>query len=61
MYIEDSHPDAFERLLQYIYMGKKTEIAPSMKFHDLKTIRLVFDVMVLADKYMINELRGKLM
>merc|ERR1719268_598084 len=28
-----------------------------MKFHDMKTIRLVFGVMVLADKYMINELK----
>ena len=55
VYIEDSHPDAFEKLLQFIYLGKKTELAPSMKLHDIKTIRLVYDVMVLADKYMINE------
>ena len=26
VYIEDSHPHAFEKLLKFIYMGNKTEI-----------------------------------
>eukprot|EP00092_Neocalanus_flemingeri_P008825 GFUD01009498.1.p1 GENE.GFUD01009498.1~~GFUD01009498.1.p1 ORF type:complete len:233 (+),score=48.71 GFUD01009498.1:46-744(+) len=55
--VEDSQPEAFEKFLQFIYFGKKAEIAPSVKFCDMKTIQLVYDVMVLADKYFVDELK----
>ena len=55
--VQDTQPEAFEKLLKYIYFGKKVVIAPTIKFHDLKTIQLVFDVMILSDKYFVNELK----
>jgi len=56
--VEDSHPEAFEKFLQFIYFGKKAEIIPFIKFCDMKTFRLVFDVMMLADKHFVVELKG---
>ena len=58
--VEDSQPEAYEKFLQFIYHGKKAEIAPSIKFCDMKTIQLVFDVMVLADKHFVVELKGEI-
>jgi len=55
--VQDTQPDAFEKFLKYIYHGKKVEIAPSIKFHDMKTIQLIFDVLILADKHLVQELR----
>ena len=33
--VEDSQPEAFEKFIQFIYYGKKAEIAPSIKFYDM--------------------------
>jgi hypothetical protein len=58
--VEDSQPEAFEKFLQFIYYGKKAEIAPSIKFYDMKTIQLIFDVMILSDKHFVLELKGEI-
>jgi len=55
--VEDSQPEAFEKFLRFIYLGKKAEIIPFLQFCDLKTFRLVFDVMMLADKHLVTELK----
>jgi len=56
--VTDSQPAAFSKLMEFIYLGPhQAEVAPTVNFADIKTVRLVFDVMILADKYMINELK----
>jgi hypothetical protein len=56
--IEDSQPEAFMKLLEFIYFGPQhTQIAPAVKFADMNTVKLVFNLMVLADKYIITELK----
>jgi len=55
--VEDTQPEAFGKFLQFIYYGKKAEIAPSIKIYDMKTIQLVFDVMILSDKHFVQELK----
>merc|ERR1711892_851541 len=57
--VEDTQPEAFGKFLQFIYYGKKAEIAPSIKIYDMKTIQLVFDVMILSDKHFVQELKNQ--
>ena len=56
--VNDTQPAAFSKLLEFIYLGPhQAEVAPTVKFADINTVKLVFDVMILADKYEINELK----
>merc|ERR1719219_2315817 len=55
--IAHSEPEAFRKLLEYIYKGKSFKLTSTEKFSSINTIKLVFSVMSLADRYMIWDLK----
>jgi len=56
--VNDTTPAAFETVLKYIYLGEEEcNLSSSVLVSDEATLRHVFDVLVLADNYGINDLR----
>merc|ERR1719347_889046 len=55
--VTDTTPDAFERLLKFIYLGEEEAGLSSALVSDEAALHQLFDVLVLADKYLLNDLR----
>jgi len=55
--ITDTTPNAFERLLKFIYLGEAEADLSSSLISEEASLRQLFEVLVLADSYDINDLR----
>lgn len=55
--INDSEPEAFRKFLEFIFKGRQFGLTSAHKFSDVATITLVVNVMTLADKHLVEELK----